>query len=121
VFELRPLSLQVDVDTVELDSSRAVSLGLIVNELVTNALKYAFPDGREGDITVSLKVEKDQLRLTVWDNGVGIGASSQESTGQRLVRALAKQLGGQATWSTREVGTRVEVSFPRDQSHVTVY
>jgi two-component sensor histidine kinase len=120
MIDLRAVSLQVDADSVDLDSSRAVSLGLIINELVTNALKYAFPGDQEGDITVELKAERDQLRLEVRDNGVGIGVLPEGSTGQRLVRALARQLGGHATW-TSEAGTRVEVTFPAQQSHLEVY
>jgi two-component sensor histidine kinase len=120
MIELRPISLQVDADSVDLDSSRAVSVGLIINELVTNALKHAFPNGREGDITVALKAEEEQLRLAVSDNGVGIGGPREGSTGQRLVRALARQLGGQAMWRSAE-GTLAEIRFPAQHSDVEVY
>ncbi len=87
-FNLEMPELELDVDT-------AVPLGLIVNELITNALKYAFPNGRAGEITVSLKQDGEQMELLVADNGVG-AANVKVGTafGSQLVRLLTMQLGG---------------------------
>ncbi|HJS58929.1 MAG TPA: ATP-binding protein, partial [Vicinamibacteria bacterium] len=76
---------------------KAVPCGLILNELITNALKHAFPDGRPGTIRVELKrVDGDALRLVVSDDGaglsVGIDVERSPSLGLDLVRMLAKQL-----------------------------
>jgi two-component system, sensor histidine kinase PdtaS len=119
VFDL-PVSLKVDVDAMDLDSGRAVSLGLVINELVTNALKYAFPEGREGEICVSLKRNGEQLQLTVSDTGIGMVEPREGGTGKRLVNALARQLGGHAIW-TVDGGTRAEITFPADESSLQVY
>ncbi|MES1249670.1 MAG: sensor histidine kinase, partial [Chitinophaga rupis] len=62
IKELQPITLDVDV---------VVPLGLILNELITNSLKYAFPDGRDGTIKIILKEDPDRLKLAVYDNGVG--------------------------------------------------
>jgi two-component sensor histidine kinase len=103
--------MRVDVEPIDLDASRAVSTGLIINELVTNALKYGFPDGREGEIAVTFRRQEHELCLTVQDDGIGIGQVAGESTGRRLVRALARQLGGHAEWTT-DGGTIVTLTFP---------
>jgi len=66
------ISLEVEMDPLELDVDRAVPIGLIVNELITNSLKYAFPDGREGKILISLKKDQDHLYLKVADDGAGM-------------------------------------------------
>ncbi len=90
IYHLQPLHL--DVDT-------AIPLGLIINELVTNSLKYAFPDGRQGIIELSLwKNETGQLCLKVADNGVGKSGALQlkgsTSFGTNLVEILSKKLKG---------------------------
>jgi len=111
LLELQPISIRVDVEPVSLDPNRAVTIGLIINELVTNSLKYAFPGDREGEITVSLGRIDGSLCLTVADDGIGMGGAREGASGQRLVRALARQLGGQAEWASNS-GTRVHIKFP---------
>jgi two-component sensor histidine kinase len=90
IYHLSPLHL--DVDT-------AIPLGLIINELVTNSLKYAFPESRQGIVEISLwKNESGQLCLKVADNGAGIAAApslkSSTSFGSNLVEILSKKLKG---------------------------
>lgn len=114
VIGLRPIALRTRVEDVELTSSQAVALGLVINELVENAIKYAFPDGA-GDITVSLaRVGDDVYRLMVSDTGVGMpaaAAASGRGTGGRLVRSLAQQLGGELAMES-DAGLTVELVFP---------
>ncbi|MCB0634903.1 MAG: sensor histidine kinase, partial [Lewinella sp.] len=88
--------LKLDMEPLELDVDKAVPLGLIVNELITNSLKYAFPDGREGTIRVALKQEPGEgLVLEVEDDGVGAGDAAQGTAfGSQLVTLLSQQLGG---------------------------
>jgi len=93
----RSISIRCDAVAVPLESGRAVTLGLFINELVQNALKYAFPGDRAGTIRVRLRAEDQVLVLTVDDDGVGIDAENPPAgtgTGQRLLRAMAGQLGG---------------------------
>lgn len=113
----RPVSLDVDLDT-SADSrpislARAVPIGLAVNELVTNALKHAFPDGREGTVAVQLRREGNAFVLGVNDDGVGIpDALPGRGLGQRLVRALAAQGGGGIEIASSAAGTHCLVRFP---------
>jgi two-component sensor histidine kinase len=96
----------VDVDT-------AIPLGLITTELLTNALRYAFPGGCSGNIDVGLGRHGDRVELTVVDDGVGLPKvkKGSTSTGLRLVRALAKQIGG--TFATTDgSGLKATVLFP---------
>src|SRR5262249_18751962 len=68
----RQISIQCEADDVPLSTHQAISVGLVVNELVTNAIKHAFPDDRRGRIRVCLEARKDnQLQLCVQDDGVG--------------------------------------------------
>jgi two-component sensor histidine kinase len=118
--ELRPITLRVEADAAVLDSNRAAIVGLIINELVTNSLKYAYPDGSEGEIVVRFNRCAEGLELSVCDDGVGIGDVRQGASGTRLVKALARQLGGQATWISPP-GTRVDILFPEQQSGRQVF
>jgi two-component sensor histidine kinase len=96
----RAITLQVDVSPhVCLGIDQAIPCGLIVNELVSNALKHAFPAGRPGQVRVELgREEAGRLRLTVGDDGVGFPAGldfrNTESLGLQLVMTLAGQLDG---------------------------
>jgi two-component sensor histidine kinase len=110
--------VNVEGDWVALGMDQAIPCGLIVTELVTNAHRHAFPDGRPGEIWVRLKqsrAEGDSLILEVSDNGVGLPAGFEQqqrsSLGWVLVQSLAKQLGGLVT-VRRDQGTIVQVSFP---------
>ena len=120
IGELRPIAIRVDAEQGPLDSNRAVTIGLIINELVTNAFKYAFPDGREGEIHVCFRRSDNRLSLIVADDGVGLGAAREGSTGVRLVKALARQLGGHAEWSGPP-GTRVLIEFPEEADSQQVF
>jgi PAS domain S-box-containing protein len=110
------VSLRVEVKDVFLDADRAIPCGLIVNELVTNALKYAFPDGRNGNVTVAMHHDDDQYLLIVSDDGIGMRAdfdlAETESLGLQLVNMLSNQLGGKVSMDVSQ-GTRFTVTFPR--------
>ena len=114
---LRPISMQVAVEHHVLSQDRAVAVGLILNELLTNALKYAFPENRHGHVRVSFERVGDEFVLRVSDNGVGIAPerSAQGSgLGQRLVRSMAGQIGGMLEMKPDEgdPGTVATVHFP---------
>jgi two-component sensor histidine kinase len=110
--DVRPIAVRVDVAEVYLPAEQAAPLGLIVNELVTNALKHAFPEERAGTIDVTLKTEGG-LTLCVRDNGVGCPIDRREGLGSRLTRLLAQQLGAQIVSEPGNVGCEVRVVFDR--------
>ncbi len=112
--------LRVECDAVALGMDQAIPCGLIVTELVTNASRHAFPDGRSGAIKVSLtrsRAQREMLVLEVADDGIGLPPGfeheQRSSLGWVLVQSLAKQLGGQVT-VLRERGTMVRISFARN-------
>jgi K+-sensing histidine kinase KdpD len=92
---------------------RAVSIGLIVNVLVTNAFKYAFPDDRGGIVNVILhRASDDKLELVVEDNGKGCPNDAQEGLGSRIVCLLVQQLGSTITRASANPGCRVSLAIP---------
>lgn len=93
----------------------ATPLGLILNEVVSNAFKHAFPDGREGTIGVTLTAEgTGRGILTITDDGVGFDPDiPAKGIGQRLIRALTEQLGGQLKMTSAGAGgSSFVLSFP---------
>lgn len=92
----RPIAITADICSDQFPPSRAIPLGLITNELITNALKYAFPKNRPGTISVRLARENHGYVLTVRDDGLEAlsTGTSKSGLGQRLIRGLAQQLGG---------------------------
>lgn len=104
-----------DVADLRLDVDTAIPLGLIINELVTNSLKYAFPDGREGTIEIAFHREGDLLYLAVMDNGVGTAGASTRSDstsfGTSLIGLLTKKLKG-TIQIFAEQGYGVKIVFP---------
>jgi two-component sensor histidine kinase len=108
--DVRAIAVKVEADDVHLRTEQAVPLGLIANELVTNALKHAFPDDRSGAVRVVLS-KANSLALTVEDNGVGCAPDKQERIGSRLTRLLAEQLEAKVTWEDAGSGCRVQVEF----------
>jgi len=116
---LRPVVLRVEAERHLLPQERAVAVGLVINELLTNALKYAFPDERDGNVTVRFRREGDAFVLEVNDDGVGIATDRlavDAGLGQRLIRAMVAQLGGTYTIAPDDgaPGTRATVRFPAE-------
>jgi two-component sensor histidine kinase/ligand-binding sensor domain-containing protein len=117
-FGPRNVSYAVDVHDVVLDVGRAIPCALIVNELVTNSLKYAFPDSRPGRIDVSVRKSGDhEYSMVVTDNGVGLPSPVDPATastlGMNLVSIFSAQLHGTAEIAS-EKGTRCTVVFPAE-------
>jgi PAS domain S-box-containing protein len=105
--------LNTDIDNALLPTDRAIPIGLIVNELVTNAVKYAFPGDTNGTILVTLRRAPGELRLVVADNGQGADPRRADSgLGGRLVEGFAQQLGGQLKRESNSRGTTVHLILP---------
>lgn len=109
------VSLQVEVEPVNANLDILMAMALVVNELLTNALKYAFVDGRGGTVAVTLRNNDDGLILAIADNGVGLptGMTWENTTslGLRLVNNLARQIGGVVEMSGGD-GTRITLRCP---------
>ncbi|MCJ8153024.1 tetratricopeptide repeat protein [Chryseobacterium sp. SSA4.19] len=105
----------LELDPVFLDTAQAVPIGLIINEAVNNAMKYAFPDGKSGEIKVQFKqVENNKYKLMIADNGVGlpenVNVNKTESLGMNLMQGLAAQLDGTFSLENKN-GLEINVIF----------
>jgi two-component sensor histidine kinase len=111
--------VNLDVDDLSLSLDSAVPCGLILNELMSNCLKHAFPLGHSGTVHVGFHAAGDQLCLVVRDDGIGMPADVDlertNSLGWRLIRALVQQLGGFVQCYTAG-GTVVELRFARQNA-----
>lgn len=112
---LGAIQLKVQVDDIFLDLDQAVPCGLILNELITNVLKYAFPGGRNGTIWVELSGKSGQMiGLRVADDGVGLPADldtrKAKSLGWQLINSLVAQVDGVLEVDS-SAGTAIRVSF----------
>lgn len=106
--------VRIDCDAVKvpLAADTAIPLALIVNELVSNALKHAFPAG-SGRVAVSTRLEGGALVLEVADDGVGKAGDAQQGLGTRIVQGLVGQLGASMTFNDAAPGHRVLIRTPR--------
>jgi two-component sensor histidine kinase len=110
---------ELQVESIELDVAQAVPLGLIINEVITNAFKYAFPDGRPGTVRLSLRrLAKATYQLIISDNGVGLPAhydpARSLSLGMTLLHGFSGQLDGELTITSRS-GLTIDLVFQEEQ------
>jgi two-component sensor histidine kinase len=110
----RSISLEVESDDVLLSVDRAIPCALMLNEIITNSLKHAFPNGRQGRIRVRLRKSDDRVQLAVEDDGVGMPAGfdpcKSRSLGMQLVTTLNEQLEGRME-ILRGAGTKFQIEF----------
>ena len=105
-----------------LNLSQAIPLGLIINEALTNALKYAFPNRRTGEITIELMETGNNIQILIADNGIGmpkLNNSRPKSLGLDLIRGLTSELQGSVHFES-DLGTRILVSFPVEDLNSSV-
>ncbi|HEX6982719.1 MAG TPA: PAS domain S-box protein [Balneolaceae bacterium] len=109
------ISIQIEAEAVKLTVGQAIPCGLIINELITNAHKHAFPGRKTGSIHISLIEEDLMVKLQVSDDGVGIPLKADldnpKSLGLTLIRTLSKQLNGKAAFSDHKPGTQFNLEF----------
>ncbi len=109
------ITLRVDAKDVSIDISRAMTCGLIINEIISNSLKYAFPNGRKGEIRIEIRTQKDDTyTMSIGDNGIGLPTgldiNTSTSLGLRLVKMFVRQLKADLA-VYREGGTEFQITF----------
>ncbi len=111
------IQFKLDIDAIQLDSSYCIPIGLILNEAITNAIKYAFPDERPGQISISLKHNHTHAIVNISDNGIGLPAGfnidDPNTMGMRLMNGLAQDLEGELK-ITNDHGTTITLEFAYD-------
>jgi two-component sensor histidine kinase len=126
IFKPETLSISVEGDDAVVEASVSVSLGLVVTELVINALKHAFPEGRGGKIIVDYRARAEDWTLSVCDDGVGmpVKTPAMAGLGTTIVQALVKQLGAEIEVTDRAPGVLVTITHrgamatvPRELAH----
>lgn len=110
----KKVNLKIDVEDVFFNLDLAIPCGLIINELLTNALKYAFPENRSGDIEIVMKKSGQNILLSIADNGVGmdkkINIEKTETLGLQLVSSLASQIDATVQLELKK-GTKFIIEF----------
>lgn len=120
--EALAVTVRVDAEAVQVPAATAQPIVLAVNELVVNALRHAFPDGRTGSIIIRLRCRGDQLRVLVSDDGIGLpsvqaGYSEGHGYGMKLVRMMTKQIDG-VLYVDSGAGTRITIVAPAPEAVV---
>lgn len=107
------IEVELDVESIDIPSADAAAVGLILNEVLTNAIKHAYPDGRRGRLQIVVKRAEEKAYIMVRDDGPGLPTGSLENggLGATLVRRLCGQLGATVSWDGTD-GTAVTLSFP---------
>ncbi|WP_445666050.1 PAS domain-containing sensor histidine kinase [Fodinibius sp. AD559] len=109
------IEVTLNIDPVSLTVNQAIPCGLILNEIITNAFKHAYPEKGKGNITVNLNRRGDDIYLSVVDDGIGIpdeiNLENPKSLGIKLIRTLSKQLSAEAEFSNENPGTKFALQF----------
>ena len=113
-IEESQIKKMIDVEDIDLNIDTAVPCGLIICEIVSNSLKYAFKDGRIGKVTVSLKIKDEKFYLTISDDGIGfpkkLDFKNTDSLGLKLVNSLTNQIDGEIHLD-KTCGTKFKITF----------
>ena len=103
------------IEKIEIASSKAAPLGLVLNELLTNAIKHAYADGRPGTLKLNTRVDHQTASIVISDDGPGMLATAQHGLGRTLVDRLSRQVDAKVRWEDGGPGTRVILSFPVEE------
>jgi PAS domain S-box-containing protein len=111
------VKVRTEVESIEVPAQNASAIGLIINELLTNAVKHAYPDGRGGLLTVSAKASGGTAKIEVRDDGPGMPSQSAQSRGLglTLIGRLSRQVGAKTQWVDGPSGTRASFEFPLER------
>jgi two-component sensor histidine kinase len=110
------ISINSVIEELQLDISKAVPLGLIINEIITNAFKHAFKDQQQGELSITLKNRgADIYALEIRDSGVGLppdfDVEQSRSLGMKLIKGLSEQIHARLQVSSTRTGTKIAVVF----------
>ncbi|MFZ4617986.1 MAG: sensor histidine kinase [Rectinemataceae bacterium] len=118
------LSLKFNLEPVTMDGKQAANMGLILNELITNAVKYSFSGKGRGEISLDIKQEADRITLSVSNDGAELpkdfDPSLSKGLGMSIVAGLAQQMGGRLSW-TGGKGARFQVDIPAMKESVIAF
>jgi PAS domain S-box-containing protein len=110
------IALTIEGGSLLINAAHASALGLILNEILINAIKHAFADGRAGKLTLLVGQENDRGIIRICDDGPGLPSTKRtKSIGTSLITRLARQAKAEATWSDSAPGTCVTITFPRSE------
>ncbi|QEM11672.1 sensor histidine kinase [Mucilaginibacter rubeus] len=108
------VNFKFNIDPVALDISYAIPLALIINEAVTNAIKYAFPGYKSGEVQVMLIDDNGRIKLQIWDNGIGLAddpfSKDYNSLGMELMKGLSAEINAAIKFENLG-GTRISITF----------
>ncbi|WP_426667430.1 sensor histidine kinase [Mucilaginibacter sp. McL0603] len=111
------IHFSLEVDPVQLSIAQAIPLALVLNEAVTNSIKYAFPGKRRGEISVKMQQTGEYIELIISDNGVGMVKATEDididSLGLKLMRGLVEEISGQIQFENNH-GTIITITFKTD-------
>lgn len=109
------IKLLTDIENMRIDVDQAIPMGLVLNELISNSLKYAFPENRLGELFISLKNEAEYIVFEVRDNGIGLPTNwdikQQKSFGYQMIQAFCKKLKSELIITVQK-GTQVQLKVP---------
>ena len=113
----RDIKADLDLESIDIPAEKAAPLALMVNEVVTNAIKHGFAEERGGTIRAMIRRDGTTCRITVVDDGRGMPADGTRlpSYGRKLVERLGRQLQAKAVWADASPGTRVDITLPIEQ------
>ena len=108
------ITLHVDIKPIIVSADKATALGLVLNEIITNAVKHAYRDGREGTLALRTDTSSDRAKIIVTDDGHGMADLRPSGLGRSLIGRLASQAGAIAEWRDAGPGTSVILTLPRE-------
>ncbi len=112
------IRIELDLERVEIPAAKAAPFALVVNELLTNALRHGFPEGRGGRIFVGVRRQEGEFRIEIADDGVGLDKDTTPSGfGLTIVQLLCQQLKAKSETTDAEPGARIIVSLPVNGAH----
>ena len=100
-----------DIEPIEVPSAHASAIGLVINELLTNAVKHAYADGRPGRLHVSAKSRDGRAEIIIEDDGPGFPLEDRSGLGRKLIGRLSKQAAAETLWLPADPGTRAVIAF----------